>query len=273
MKRVAVPLAALGLLMSQALPSQAITAPITFAQFTDGTPGTHLTNSIPGGTWASSTLGTTGAYAIKFFFNDESGIPAELQPTPFNSNITATLVYSATTLPLGGSNLPYAVPGAGNSATQPFTSVSLSVVAVGTQLVGGITIPNGANLLTMTSGLGPDPNNIGGTLGGTQGGSSATFQGATTTSGSTNKVTFTSAYLDFTAATQEAYALSYTGIPSFTLAGPIFQQYISAFTAETTGTFDATLPVTPTTPEPGAMSLIVGMGIGATSLVMRRRRA
>src|SRR5579884_2491376 len=187
MKKVAISLAALGFLVSYALPAMA-TTPVTFAQFTDGSQGTFLANAFDGmGNWTGATL--TGNYSslaqnIQFNFDDLSGTPATLQPTPFDKPITAFLTYSAQTLPLMGMNTPYASGGA--NPTEPFTNVSLHIVAATTQTINGITVPAGANLLTMTSGLMADPNDIGGILtvnGANSGGTSGTFSGTTTTMG------------------------------------------------------------------------------------------
>jgi hypothetical protein len=262
--------------------------PVTFAQFSDGSEGTFLTNNGSGSSWVSSTLGTTGAYPIEFTFNSLSNViaPATVQATPFNLPIAANLNYSAVT-PAISTGDAYAVPTLGGGAEQNFTGITISITANGTQTIGGITIPNGANLLTMTSGMMAPPTEVGGILSGTTTTHSATFAGGTAPGG--NTTIFSSDYLggenllnpgsfDNTDNTSEqnyegAYALSYSNVlPDFELAGPTFSQYILALSAETTGTFSALLPTENIVPEPGTMALLIGSGVTGLSLLARRRR-
>jgi len=277
MKRWALPLLAFGLLSTLAAPGMAA-SPFTFAQFTDGTPGTVLSNTLDGsGAWLSSTLGTIAPYSVQFTFNDTSGVPPTVQATPFNDPIAANLSYTSSGAFPAASSGP-------SGAAQIYDPVTLQVTAVGTQVVGGITIPNGANLLTMTSGLTPAGTPPpAGTLAGTQNTQSATFFGGTLIGG--NTVVFTSDYLAFDntdLSTQDtydgAYALSYSGVTTLptsspnsgiVLNGPFGEQSFAPFEAETTGTFSANLS---TVPEPGSLALSAAMGLSGIAALIRRRR-
>jgi hypothetical protein len=261
-------LVAAGLMLGQITSAHAATS-TTFAQFQDGTPGSFLTNSFSGGAWTGATLGTTGPtpYPILFTFQPSSllgyipytpaGVPLE------GENISAILTYTATTQPNigGGLNNGFAAATA-TDLVQPWASVTINVTATGA--MSGL-----GTLLSMTA-TAASPTIAAGNLDGTPGGTSAALKGSDV--GSTSVVTFMSPYIDFTGATTNNYGLSYSGVsPSYTASGPMFGQWITNFNAETTGTFAAAWVAPPTTPEPSAVSLLVGMG-ATGSLLLRRRR-
>jgi hypothetical protein len=218
-------------------------------------------------------------YPAEFEFNSASGMPTTLQPTPFNQFINANLSYSATT-PAISTGDAYALAGLGGAGEQQFSQIVLDITANGAQTIDGIDIPNGALLLSMTAGQKAPPNEVGGILTGISGAHSATFSGGTSPSGDT--IVFNSDYLDFTSISPDvydgAYALSYSGLealpmtdpnPGFEISGPLFNQYIQSFEAETTGTFSATLNEAP---EPGVISMLGGLAVTAGVLRLRRRR-
>jgi len=278
MKRVIVTLAAAGLMLSQ----MAATHAATFANFTgiNGTapPGVELLNYNSGGTqipvntydstYSNAILqtvgpsGAPGADQVDFYYRP--GIPEVGAPVgtaiPANLNYTASTAQSVN--PITGTTT-----GALN-----FDSVTLAVTPIGTA-----PTPGKNNLLTMTVST-ILLNGASGLLSATAlPSNTATFGGSDLVIGGTYEttVTFTSDYINFAGATNKGYAIGYSGITPLyqTESGAMFDPiFINQFLAEEAGTFSATGLTPPNLPEPGAISMLLGLGISSSLFLRRRRR-
>jgi hypothetical protein len=184
-----------------------------------------------------------------------------LQATPFDLNISGVITLSAIangTPALGGAN-----------PSQQFETTHFTFTTTSAQTVGGVLIPSGANLLTGTA----TPSGfvlVASTLSGPDNGSSATFSGSDVTPppGFANMVTYTSDYLNFTGATENAYAYSFTNVtPFYSIGGSFPFQFINPFTAAGTGTFSANAVA-----EPNGIVMMAGMGLCGSLLAFRRMR-
>jgi hypothetical protein len=238
----------------------------TFGQFQDGTAGTSLVNSFTAGTWTSATLGTTATYHVQWQYVPSGGgsqfIPYNAD-APVGINIPAILSYTATTTNPSAPSI--------SGFQQNYDSVTLTVTGTGTGAKYGV-------LLQMTA-VDTLPFNNAGFLSGGAGASSATFQGSDQPS-APDTVTFSTPgtglpgfenYIDWTGVSNRAYALSYSGVtPLFGQGGSFPNFFINNFVAETTGTFSALFPNT--VPEPGSLSMLLGLGLTG-GLFLRRRRS
>jgi hypothetical protein len=248
----------------------AATHAATFANFTgiNGTapPGVELLNYNSGGTQIPvNTYDSTYTNAVLQTVGP-SGAPGAEVGAPVGTAIPANLNYSATTAqsvnPITGTTT-----GALN-----FDSVSLTVTPIGTA-----PTPGKNNLLTMTVTT-ILLNGASGLLSATAlPSNTATFGGSDLVIGGTYEttVTFTSDYIDFTGATNKGYAIGYSGITPLyqTEEGGMFDPiFINQFLAEEAGTFSATGLAPPNLPEPGAISMLVGLGISSSLFLRRRRR-
>jgi hypothetical protein len=215
--------------------------------------------------------GSTPQAGIQFYFSPiDPTDPYALKPADLglqSQNIVATIVLSSSSSSIGTRS--------GNTASESYDDITVKLVANGTQVVNGVTVHNGANLLTMTSGFITGASHIGGTLSGSITGpsnpkkGSATLSGNDVTSVSTifdNTVTFSSDFIDFSGAADKGYSLGFTNAtPYFGLAGTGLNTYIADFAAQGTGTFAATF-----VPEPGAFAMLAGLATGG--MLLRRRR-
>jgi len=251
MKKVLIPLVAGSLLLGSVMMSNAG----TFAQFIEQTGGNAF--SFTGGN--AGTLSTTNTLVF-FQFKSTGGITT-LQPTPFDANISGRLTFSAIA---NGTSAT-----AGSNPSQQFGTTSFTFTSAANQVVGGILIPAGTNLLTGTVTPSGFPL-VAGTLSGPNGGSSATYSGSDVNPppGFANNVTFSSAYLNFTGSFNDAYAYSFSSVsPFFSLGGAFPFQFINRFTAAGSGTFSSDV-----VPEPGSIALLAGMGITFGGIAFSRRR-
>lgn len=255
MRKWMVPLMAIGLAAGQISVSHAQ----TFAQFiqANATPGFTLT----GGTTGSGTLAVTPSSGIPIVFQFKDLAAANL----LNTNITAMLTMTATSSDDARQS--------GSNAQQDFNSVKWTIVATSSAGNTALGIASGANLLTGTSGM---TGFNGGTLSGATGGNSATFAGSDVSTGSPsffNTVAFASSFINFSGATNKAYAYSFTSVnPIYFLDGTFPDFFIRTFSANGTGTFSEQLPGPPPVPEPGTLAMFIGMGVSGGMLGLRRRR-
>lgn len=257
MNKIVSPLMTLGFLASCVTASQA--ASVTFASYQQQSPSTTgftLSGASSGGTLRATDGGPGGSLPVLFTFGALA--PNSLINQQVLANLTFTAATSGTAAPTQG----------GQGSSQPFNTVTFQFTSASNQTINGQAVAAGANLLTGTSGFSTGP---GGTLAGTNNGTSATFSGSDVTAGSPlffNTVTFTSQFITFTPG-QNAFAYSFSGVnPSFTTGGTFPAQFINSFTASSTGTFS-----TSAVPEPGSVALLVGMGVTGASFLARRRRA
>jgi hypothetical protein len=234
-----------------------VTRAATFAQFIQA-------GSSPGFALSGSSSSNTGT------LSDINGTPLVFQFKSFaagsllNTNIDAVITLHATESDAGRQS--------GSSAQQDFNNVSWSIVATNSARNTALGISAGANLLSGTSGT---TGFNGGTLSGSVGGDSATFNGSDVTSGSPlffNTVSFSSDFINFANATNKAYAYSFTSVnPMYFLDGAFPDYFIRDFTANGTGTFSA-INGPSNVPEPGTWAMFVGMGVSGGIFGLRRRR-
>jgi len=224
------------------------------------------------GTGSTQSFGTAGTVkGLNFDFQPiDPSDPYPLNPADLSLQgveIKATELITSSQSGIGTSS-------AGN-ASENFHDITITIKANGAQTFGAITIPDGANLLTVTSGFVTGASNKGGTLTGaiTSHGGAPTFSGADVSGTPTifdNVVTFSSSYIDFTGALDKGYSYGLSNAtPNFSLHTG-FPSYINKFSAQGLGTFSATF-----VPEPGSMSLLAGLatsGLAAKCLLRRRRK-
>lgn len=250
-----VPILAVTLLFLQVTASRAA----TFAQFIQQNK-TATGFVLNGGTAGLGTLSQEGS-SLPIFFQFGAFANSSL----LNKNINATLTLKATTS-------DNATPGP--TPTQDFNHVTWVITANGTQVINGVTIANGANLLTGTSGYMTGTANVGGTISGAANGNSATFSGSDVNTGDPsffNTVTYTSDFINFTGATNKAYAYAFSSVnPMYFVDGTFPNQFIGSFTAQGAGTFSAVLTAVP---EPGSISLAMSLCCGGGLFFWRRRRS
>jgi hypothetical protein len=188
------------------------------------------------GTGGSETLTVTSA-EIYFSYSTDllTGIP---QNELAYFSMTATTTTSATEDPYGDITAP------GFSG-----SFSITDAASGQNLLSGTFASSGH-------------------ISGTSGGDEMTFADSDTTQ-RPNEVTYTSAYLNFSGVTTEAFSFSMSNVTP-ALALDANDQFLEGTTAAGTATFSATPPPI-VVAEPGTLVLAGGalLGIG---LIVRRRR-
>ena len=220
--------ACLTTILSAASPAHATD---TFAQFVQLFPKARIftyTNTSGG---IKAKLGTlSGGDAVLV-----SNLGSLVSPSVTVVNLTAT----ATALPVVGTDI-----------TQLFSgSLTFTLLAPQLGLSGWST-----NALTVTF--------TNAVLDAAIGGGASTLQA---NSGSSSTISYMSDFADLTGATDEDFALSFSGA-STTLA--IVGSRLPNFRISGTGTFAATLP----TPEPASWSMMVG-GFGLMGALMRSRRS
>jgi hypothetical protein len=223
----------------------------TFAQFNQQTGNNAF--ALTGAVSPGQVLSTTST-PVFFNFLSAAGNPLFTAPVPLGMDISAVLTLTAT------SSTPV-IPGP--TPQESFNNVSFSFTTTANQTVNGFFIPAGTNLLTGSSFAAPVP--ISATLAGVSGANSATFSGGDTgvPPALTNTVTFSSAYINFTGATNKAYAYSFSSVFMNFSASPTG---LNPFTAAGTGTFSANNGV----PEPGAVAMLAGLGVTGSLFAFRR---
>lgn len=279
MKKFLLPALASGLLLLQMSAARAV----TFAQFVRGTTsggttpavfeliGQNDSNDMPASILQSNGTGTAGSFGtipVVFYFQQPSDTPT-LQKTPFGVAIDGTLSLMA--------HASDAAAAVGSQEVQDFNNITMSITVSNTANNTALGLKPGSVLLAATSGMNGDL--IGGTLSGTEGGKSATFSGTDVTQGSPlffNTVAFSSDYIDFTSASNKAYAYSYSNvIPFYSMynSGPNapFDDYIMSFLTDGSGTFSSNFA--PVVPEPGSLALFAGLGMSGALLGLKRRRS
>lgn len=203
----------------------------TFAQFLQSFPNARIftyTNTNSGGIKAK--LGTLSGSDVVLVSN----LGSLVSPSVAVVNLTATAA---------------ALPTVGTDIEQRFSgSLTFTLLAPQLGLSGWST-----NALTVTF--------TNAVLDTAPGGSASTLQAS---SGSGSTISYMSDFADLTGATDEDFALSFSGA-STTLA--MVGSRLPNFRISGTGTFAATLP----TPEPASWSMMVG-GFGLMGTLMRGRR-
>lgn len=157
---------------------------------------------------------------------------------------------------------------AGSLASQDFQAFTASITANGAQTVNGVSIADGANLLTLT--VTTPTNTVFPTLSGNTSSNSATFSfsDSPATTAASERVTFSSHYIDFAnfSVKSKGGSLSFSSAtPPFTVSGGA----INPFTASGAGTFSAQFDAVP---EPGVTALLSSLGVCGTLFGVNRLR-
>ena len=246
-------------------------AVVTFAQFTELDQSLQNTqvfalnnpNTTTTGNGQNSTFGVRDPAAALVLFAFKDLAPTSVLGQQIQAVVTLTAKSNGSLFGQGTTISPF---------RQNFANVTLMLTAQSSSgtfqtLANGTHVLNGTNLLTLNSQI-ATPNPAGDQFSGQR--NSGTLSGGDDPG--INDVVFTSFYIpDLVNHQQDDYALGFTSItPILARVGSagLSTAGIRSFTAAAIGTFDTEQNV----PEPGALALMVGMGVSGSVFAMRRRK-
>ena len=231
--------------------SPAMGASVTFAQYlqADGSQQQWTISS----TGSSTTVTASGP--VLLLFSGVSGLP-------FSGPEAANFTFTANTTQAGNCGVAC---GPGDSFVQPGYSGTFSFIDAGSA--------PGANLLSGTFAVTGSPSTTGAQFSSSVGSNGGSFN-ASATAGNLNQLVFTSAYLSFLNQTNEDASWSLSSLIPIFATGPVTlgRAFPAAGTSNTagSGTFSSN-PGPTTVPEPASLGLI-GAGLTAFAVAMRKRR-
>ena len=222
--------------------------------------GTQSTSGLT--TTGNASAAAAGTMPVTFYFTDSAPLLGYTGPTgPINSIFANLTINNAVvTAPTSGLTV------AGNydtNLTDTTSGPTFIYTVAGTQTVGGMTFNNGADLLSVFLAGGNFQFSAEGTTGRTANIIQSTGAGGTL-------VTYASDFLNLT--NQRQQTVSYAFNDATAQNNVNANGVLNTNTYNGTGIFSLNIPASQT-PEPGAIAMLVGMGVSGSAFVLRRRRA
>ena len=245
---------------AQTFAQQNTTTALPFEFLNTGTLSTSGLTLIGNGTLPITAAAPSSA-AVTFYFTASAPLLGYTGPTGPGSSVNANLTVNNAVVQGPTS----ALTGAGNYDTNLMDATAgptFVYTVAGTQTIGGTTFNNGATLLSVFLSGGNFQFSAEGLTGRTANVIQSSGAGGTT-------VTYASDFLNL--ARQQSQTASFAFNDASSMNSVNANGVLNTNKYNGTGIFSLNIPASQT-PEPGAIAMLVGMGVSGSAFVLRRRR-